>query len=416
MDTGYGEILRKELILALGCTEPIAIAYASALARDQLDAFPKRIDIAVSGNIIKNVKGVIVPNTNGMRGIEVAAVAGALSEKPDSRLEVLEYISDENISRLESVIDNTDIRITQAKGKSNLYIEITEYSERNIAKVIIEDKHTHVTHISLNGKILHNGVIEYEDQMIDYSFMSYQGIFDYAFYGDYEVVRDVIDRQIASNYEIAKIGLNENFGMNIGKTVLKGASNSKDKAIAYATAGSDARMSGSISPVVINSGSGNQGMTVSLPVYIYSMNECIEEEKMYRALVFANLISIYIKSKIGSLSAFCGAVSAATAVSGAITYLKGGNENAVSNSIKNALSNLPGVICDGAKPSCAYKIYSSLDSAFMASDLALAEQVAEDGCGIIFSDIEKTIAAVGEIGRNGMKITDEVIMDIMTSW
>jgi L-cysteine desulfidase len=221
--------------------------------------------------------------------------------------------------------------------------------------------------------------------------------------------------QIENNYKIAQIGLENNYGMNIGKTVIKDAKSSKDKAIAYAAAGSDARMSGSTSPVVINSGSGNQGMTISLPIYVYCTSEGIEKEKMYRALVFANLVAIYIKSKIGSLSAFCGAVSAATAVSGAITYLKGGNKEQIENSIKNSFSNLSGVICDGAKPSCAYKIYSSLDSAFLASELALNSIVAEGGCGIIFDDIEETISAVGSVAKDGMKNTDEVILKIMIS-
>lgn len=417
MQTKYSEILKKELILALGCTEPIAIAYAAALAKKQLKDYPTKIDIIVSGNIIKNVKGVIVPNTKGMRGIEVAAIAGTLSDMPESGLEVLEYLSDENINKIKPLTTMTDINIIQAKGKSNLYIDITEYSGNEKARVVIEDKHTNVIHLSKNDIVVHDSKVTGTNGTgIDYSFMTYEGITDFSFSGDIESVKKTIDMQIQSNYKIAKIGLETDYGMNIGKTLIKEAKNSKEKAIAYAAAGSDARMSGSTSPVVINSGSGNQGMTISLPIYIYCINEGIDEEKMYRSLVFANLISIYIKSKIGSLSAFCGAVSAATAVSGAISYLRDGNLFAIENSIKNAFSNLPGVICDGAKPSCAYKIYSSLDSAFLASDLAMNNLVAEDGCGIIFKDIDKTISAVGEIASKGMRNTDEVIMDIMTSW
>lgn len=417
MENMYGDILKKELILALGCTEPIAIAYAAALTKDQLGVFPTRIEIRVSGNIIKNVKGVVVPNTNGLRGIKAAAIAGALSSKPESKLEVLEYVSASDIKRISDLIEKTAIEIIQEKDKNNLYLNITAYSEKDESQVIIEEKHTNVVLLTKNGKKIGDNTSSVrENGKVDYSFMNYEGIYNYAFNGNIEPVIKTINRQIESNHEIAKIGLNENFGMNIGKTVMQGAKDSRGKAIAYAAAGSDARMSGSSSPVVINSGSGNQGMTISLPIYIYCKDREIEEDKMYRALVFANLISIYIKSKIGSLSAFCGAVSAATAVSGAITYLNDGKKEMIENSIKNALSNLPGVICDGAKPSCAYKIYSSLDSAFMASELSIKGLVAEDGCGIIFKDIDKTISAVGEIAKVGMRNTDEVILDIMTSW
>ncbi|MBF4693129.1 L-cysteine desulfidase family protein [Fusibacter ferrireducens] len=416
MENEYGEILKKELILALGCTEPISIAYAAALAKSQLGSMPKKIEVSVSGNIIKNVKGVIVPNTSGMRGIEVAVVAGLLSSKPESKLEVLEHVSEENISKIKDLLKTIEIRVIQVKNKSNLYVEITEYSENEKVCVVIENKHTNVTSIKKNDLTLHDLEVEVLNKGTDYTFMSYSGITEFAFSGDYLMYKDILDQQIEKNYGIAQIGLSEDFGMNIGKTLIKTARSAKEKSVAYAAAGSDARMSGSSLPVVINSGSGNQGMTVSLPIYVYCISEAIETEKMYRALIFANLIAIYIKSKIGSLSAFCGAVSAATAVSGAITYLRGGTFEAIENSIKNAFSNLPGVICDGAKPSCAYKIYSSLDSAFLASDLALKGIVAENGCGIIFESVDKTISAVGEIGNKGMKSTDEVILDIMTSW
>lgn len=417
MQNEYGEILKKELILALGCTEPIALAYASALAKSKLGKMPNRIEIAISGNIIKNVKGVIVPNTGGKRGIEVAVVAGLFSSKPESQLNVLEYVSSEDIAKIELTIQSTEIFIVKVKNESNLYIEITEYSGDDKVRVVIEDKHTNVTMIQKNDVLLLESQEMGEEESYDvYGFMSYRGIAEFAFGCEEQLYRELLDLQISKNYGIAKIGLSESFGMNIGKTVIQTARTSREKAIAYAAAGSDARMSGSSHPVVINSGSGNQGMTVSLPIYIYCLSEDIPDERMYRALLFANLIAIYIKSKIGSLSAFCGAVSAASAVSGAITYLRGGSEAEIENSIKNAFSNLPGVICDGAKPSCAYKIYSSLDSAFLASDLALNGTVAEGGCGIIFESVDKTISAIGEIGKVGMKQTDEVILDIMTSW
>lgn len=416
MKNEYSDILRKELILALGCTEPIAVAYASALCKELIGGFPERIDITVSGNIVKNVKGVIVPNTGGKRGLEVAAIAGALSKKPKSKLEVLEYLEKDDIKCIDDYLSSTEITIQKTIGKNNLYIEVSEFSGNNTATVIIEDKHTHVTKMSLNGSLLHDDEVEKEEDIIDLSFMDFKSICHSAFHETYDEIKELLDMQVENNFAIAEIGLQNDFGMCIGKTIHQKAQSSKDKAISYAAAGSDARMSGSTSPVVINSGSGNQGMTISIPIYVYGIHERIKEEKIDRALIFSNLIAIYIKSKIGSLSAFCGAVSAATAVAGAITYLRGGDTKMISDTIKNAVSNLPGVICDGAKPSCAYKIYSSLDSAFLASDLAMMNQVVEDGCGIIFEDIDKTLAAVGTIAKLGMKTTDEVIIDIMTSW
>lgn len=412
----YGLVIKKELLLALGCTEPISIAYASALVREQLGYMPTKIEINVSGNIIKNVKGVIVPNTNGLRGIEVSLISGMLSSKPSSKLEVLEYLEEEDIKRIPKLIDETEIKITQKKNKDNLYIEVLGHYKGETARVIIEEKHTNVTLIAKNDLVIMGTEIKDDINSPNiYEMMSYEGICKYSFEHPIHDLISMLDLQIESNYKVAKIGITNDYGMNIGKTLIKTCSGGRNKAIAYAAAGSDARMGGSVSPVVINSGSGNQGMTISVPIYIFCQEEGIEKEKMYRALVFANLISIYIKSKIGSLSAFCGAVSAATAVGGAITYLMNGNEEEIENSIKNSLSNLPGIICDGAKPSCAYKIYSSLNSAFFASELALLGEVAKDGCGIIFDDIEKTIASVCKVGKYGMKGTDEVILDIMIS-
>lgn len=410
----YGKILKNELVLALGCTEPIAIAYAAALVKKQLGQSPRKLEISVSGNIIKNVKDVIVPNTNGLKGIEVAMIAGMLSDRPDSELEVLEYVNQKDIPLIPKMVEDTPIKIVQKKNKDNLYIDITGYFKDEKARVVIEEKHTNVTLISKNDEvIMEEEAASSHKVVINYASMCYKGLSEYAFEDDIENVISTLDMQIKKNHAIAEIGLKMDCGMNIGKNVIKSSKISKDKAVAYAAAGSDARMSGSTSPVVINSGSGNQGMTISLPIYIYCINEYIEKKNMYRALVFANLVAIYIKSKIGSLSAFCGAVSAATAVSGAITYLRGGNASQIEDSIKNSLSNLSGVICDGAKPSCAYKIYSSLDSAFFAAELALNGIVAEGG--IISNDIEKTIASVGKIAKDGMKTTDEVILDIMVA-
>ncbi|MFA5527765.1 MAG: L-serine ammonia-lyase, iron-sulfur-dependent, subunit alpha, partial [Peptostreptococcales bacterium] len=392
--------------------EPIAIAYASALLKKHLGEMPLKYDVEVSGNIIKNVKGVIVPNTNGLRGIEVAVIAGSLSSEPESKLEVLNYISREDMERIPELLKNTPIKIEQRKDKDNLYISVEGAYEQKRVKVTLEHKHTNITLIEKNGEIVFSSEEAYEElNNADYEKMSFNGLYDYADQGHIDSVKKHIKMQVNYNYEIACIGLENNYGMNIGKTLMNRATTIYEKACAYAAAGSDARMSGSTSPVVINSGSGNQGMTVAVPVYIYAKEMKCNKETMYRALILSNLVAIYIKSKIGTLSAFCGAVSAATGAGAAITYILTRDKKMVENTIKNALSNLTGVICDGAKPSCAYKVESSLHSAFLASELAIAGNVAE--AGIIFDDIEKTIDAVGKLGKEGMKCTDEVILNIM---
>lgn len=414
----YTSILESELIPAYGCTEPAAIAYAASTVRKHLGDIADSFDVYVSGNVIKNVQGVIVPNTNERKGIKTSVIAGSLALRPEDKLEVLHSLTPEDINSIDDLLKTVEIKIDHARGKAGLYIEIIGRKGEDKVRVIIDKKHTNLTLIEKNRKVIFEKEyieIGENNTRLDYSVMSFNDIYDYIKNVDIRDVKQMLDAQITNNLDIAKIGLKGDYGLNIGKALLMKSETAEDKASAYAAAGSDTRMGGSDAPVVINSGSGNQGITVSLPVYVYGKETGTDMEKIYRALLLSNLISIYIKSKIGVLSAFCGAVSAATAAGAGITYLKDGSERQIQDTINNSLANLSGVICDGAKASCAYKIASSVDSAILASELAMKGLVVEDGTGVIFNDVDKTIEAIGKIGKIGMEKTDEVILDIMTS-
>ena len=413
----YKSILETELIPAYGCTEPASIAYAAAIVRNHLDGIADRFDIFVSGNVIKNVQGVIVPNTNGKRGIKTSVIAGSLVKDPDAKLEVLHSLTSADIGCIDDLLKTIDINVSNVRSKAGLYIEIIGYKNSDKVRVIIDKKHTNVTLIEKNDVVLFNNDridIGKDNKKLNYSEMNFDGIYEFVLNVDIADIAHIIDAQIKYNWEIANIGLNGNYGLNIGRTLLSRSESAEDKAKAYAAAGSDTRMGGSDAPVVINSGSGNQGITVTLPVYVYGKEYGLDMEAIYRALVLSNLISIYIKSKIGVLSAFCGAVSAATGAGAGITYLKKGTKRQIQDTIKNSLANLSGVICDGAKASCAYKIASSVDSAMLASELAMKGLVVQGGTGVIFDNVDETIEAIGKIGKIGMKETDEVILDIMT--
>lgn len=414
----YTSILKAELIPAYGCTEPAAIAYAASTVRKHLGDIADSFDVYVSGNVIKNVQGVIVPNTNERKGIRTSVIAGSMARNPDDELEVLHSLKPEDISRIDDLLESIEIKVNHVRDKVGLYIEIIGRKDENTVRVIIDKKHTNLTLIQKDDAVIYKKDhvdLDSNSENLDYSVMNFSSIYDYIQNVSIQDIKRMIDAQITNNLGIAKIGLKGNYGLNIGKSLLMKSETAEDKASAYAAAGSDTRMGGSDAPVIINSGSGNQGITVSLPVYVYGKEMKAETNKIYRALLLSNLISIYIKSKIGVLSAFCGAVSAATAAGAGITYLKNGTKRQIQDTINNSLANLSGVICDGAKASCAYKIASSVDSAILASELAMRGQVVEDGSGVIFSNVDKTIEAIGKIGKIGMKKTDEVILDIMTS-
>ncbi|MDO4273125.1 MAG: L-serine ammonia-lyase, iron-sulfur-dependent, subunit alpha [Eubacteriales bacterium] len=412
----YLNILKHELVPALGCTEPIAIAYASAKATKVLGEFPDTIEMSCSGNIIKNVKGVTVPNSGGLKGIDVAAVLGAVGGNADKALEVLESITPEHIERTKELVDKGMCSCSLVEGVANLYIVAKVIKGSHYAEVTIVNQHTNITKMVKDGEVLLDQPVEAEseDAGVDKSQLTVRDILDFADHVKMEDIEEVIGRQVQMNTAISQEGLDNNYGAQIGKTLMhvwgKGITT---RACARAAAGSDARMGGCSMPVVINSGSGNQGMTVSLPVIAYAEEWEVSREKMFRSLVVSNLIAIHQKYYIGSLSAYCGAVSAACGAGAGITYMYGGNYQQVSLTIINTLGNVGGIVCDGAKPSCAAKIASSVDAALMAFHLSIQNKSFLPGEGIIKGDVEETIKSMGYIGRVGMRATDTEILNVM---
>lgn len=411
----YLNILKHELVPALGCTEPIAIAYAAAKARQVLGEFPEQVEMHLSGNIIKNVKGVTVPNSGGLKGIDVAAVLGIVGGNADRALEVLSEVSPEDISRTRELISQKICSCSLVENVDNLFITAIVTSGKHSASVTIEHQHTNITKITKDGEIiLDNPYRSTEAAAIDKSLLTVKDILDFADQVRMEDIQPVIDRQIKLNSAIAQEGLDNNYGAQIGKTLIHVWGKSvTTRACARAAAGSDARMGGCSMPVVINSGSGNQGMTVSLPVIVFADEWEVSHEKLCRSLVVSNLIAIHQKYYIGSLSAYCGAVSAACGAGAGITYMYGGTYQQVSLTIINTLGNIGGIVCDGAKPSCAAKIATSVDAALMAFQLSIQNKSFLPGEGIIKDDIEETIKSMGYIGRVGMRATDTEILNVM---
>lgn len=415
MNSNYLEILHSELIPALGCTEPIAVAFAAAKARSVLGTFPDKLELHCSGNVIKNVKGVTVPNSGGLIGLDVAAVLGTVCGCADRELQVLEDATEEDIARTQELIRNNYVICILEEGVENLYIRAVVSSGEHTAEVIIEKKHNLITHICKDGVTLyhHNPEIHTE-KYVDKSTLSIRGILEFAESVSLESVQELLDRQIEMNSRIADEGLRRGYGAQIGQTLLDTeGENVIIRARARAAAGSDARMSGCSLPVVINSGSGNQGMTLSLPVIEYAKELHVDREKLYRALVVSNLTAIHIKRYIGSLSAFCGAVSAACAAGAAITYLHGGSYDQICTTIVNTLGNTSGIICDGAKPSCAAKIACAVEGAILAHNMSMMGRSFQPGEGLIREDIEDTIKSIGYVARVGMKNTDVEVLNVM---
>lgn len=412
----YVEILNEELIMALGCTEPIALAYASAVARKILGVFPEKVTAICSGNIIKNVMGVTVPNSGNQKGIEIAVALGVIGGNPDKKLEVLTEISEEQIEKSRKLAKAGFCSVELAEGIANLYICIIAVSKDDVVKVEILDKHTNIVNIEKNGeKLLYKKCFLNRGKIVNKrSFMSVEGIMEFTEGVKIEDLADLLDTQIKCNTLIAEEGLKNIYGTNIGKRLLDVyGDNVAIRARAMAAAGSDARMGGSDLAVVINSGSGNQGITVSMPVIEYAKELKCEKDKLYRALILSNLISIYIKGHIGCLSAFCGAVSAGAGSSAGITYLMGGTGEQIENAVSNTLAIASGMICDGAKPSCAAKISVSVDAAILGSKMALNDNNFNNSEGIVTGNIEDTINNVGRLGKKGMKETDIEILNMM---
>ena len=409
----YEALLRKELVPALGCTEPGAVGYAAAKAADVLGTFPEHIEMYCSANIIKNVKSVNVPNSNGMKGIKAAAVLGMLSGDPEDGLEIFKNATSEEIQRTKELIAAGFCKVHLQEGEGNLYINAEAFAGDEKASVIIKDTHTNIIYISKNDKVLfENKTSEKKEDAHDFTTVA--GIIEYADNEDPQSLKDIIDMQINVNTAIAEEGLSSDYGANVGKTLIESYGDDiKVRARAKAAAGSDARMGGSSLPVVINSGSGNQGITLTVPVVEYARELGVSDEVMYRSMAVSNLISIHIKKNIGKLSAFCGAVSAACGCGAAISYMQGGSYDEICNTITTTLDNVGGIICDGAKASCAAKIASSVDAAIMAYEMAKRGQGFRPGDGIVSSDIEETIRNFGIVGREGMKETDVTIMNLM---
>ncbi|WP_443935925.1 L-cysteine desulfidase family protein [Phascolarctobacterium faecium] len=414
----YINVLKEELIPAMGCTEPIAIAYAGAIAREHLGCLPERVEIEVSGNIIKNVKSVIVPNTGGLRGIEVAAAAGIVAGDSAKELKVISEVSTEAVSAIHKFLESTPITVNFSDSKKIFDIMITVYGNGHSAYVRICEFHTNIVEIREDDKYVLQKDIAVEDSLgfTDRKFMNVQEIIEFADTAIIEDVKDILDLQVECNVNISEEGLAGDYGANIGKVLLKtyGTDDVKIRAKAKAAAGSDARMNGCEMPVVINSGSGNQGITASIPVIEYAKELGVSDEKRYRALLVSNLITIHLKSGIGRLSAYCGAVSAGCASGAGIAYLYGGGVDEVSHTIVNSLAITSGIICDGAKASCAAKIATAIDAGILGYHMYKEGQQFYGGDGIVSKGVENTIKNVGQLAKEGMATADQEILKIMT--
>lgn len=413
----YIEVLNKELVPAMGCTEPIALAYCASKARSILGKLPSKIIVEVSGNIVKNAKSVIVPNTDGMKGIEAATAIGVIAGKEELILEVISGVTQNQKDELKEYIKNTPIEVKVADTTLSLDINVYLYEGDDSVKVRIANQHTNIVLIEKNGEVLFEKEIETNNTVdnINYDLLSVRGIYDFALMVDINDVKEILSRQIKFNTAISQEGLKNKYGANIGSVLLNTYGDDvKNRAKAKAAAGSDARMNGCELPVVINSGSGNQGMTVSLPIVEYAAELNSSEEQLYRALVISNLVAVHQKKKIGYLSAYCGAISAGAAAGAGIAYLRGGSFEDIANTMVNALAIASGVVCDGAKSSCAAKIAFAVEAGIFGNDMQEKGQSFAAGDGLVAGDIEDTIKNIGILGREGMRETDKEILSIMT--
>ena len=411
------EILKRELVSAMGCTEPVALAYCAAVARATLGTLPDRIRVEASGNIIKNVKSVVVPNTGGQRGIAAAACIGVLGGDEHAGLEVIARASEESRERLGPYMAKTPVEVRPLVSDHLLDMIVTVFSGDSCARVRITDEHTNIVLVERDGRILRENALRQEegtDDRPDYDLLTVERIWDFACTCELSDVREILDRQIEQNTAIAEEGLRKDYGANIGKVLLKIGNDARTRAKAYAAAGSDARMNGSELPVVICSGSGNQGLTASLPVIIYAGEYHADREKLYRALLISNLVTIHAKSGIGRLSAYCGAVSAGAGAGAGIAYLQDGNERDIAHTIVNALAITSGIVCDGAKSSCAAKIATAVETGIFGYDMYRNGQQFYAGDGLVVKGVENSIANFGRLARIGMRETDEEIIHMMT--
>lgn len=412
----YIKILKEELLTAMGCTEPIAVAYAAALARSALGSLPERVEIAVSGNILKNVKSVIVPNTCGLKGVKAATAAGIIAGKPENKLQVLAELTDEDIKAVSQYLKKAEFTVKQAQNGCVFDIAVKVFAGNDSAFVRIEGHHTNVVTVERNGEKLVDGKVlkDVESNLTDRSVLNVKDIIDFADCVEIADIEEIISRQIELNSAIAEEGLKNDYGARVGKILLKAFGESvHNRAKATAAAGSDARMNGCNLPVVIVSGSGNQGMTASLPVAVYAKHMNVTREKMLRAVALSNLITVHLKTGIGRLSAYCGAVSAGAGAGAGIAYLYGGKYNEIAHTVVNALAIDSGLICDGAKSSCAAKIAAAVDAGLTGMEMERNGSRFCGGDGILEQCVERTIENVCDLARVGMRETDEEIIKIM---
>lgn len=410
----YVNILRQELIPAFGCTEPIAVAFAAAKAREVLGQMPEHIVVQCSGNIIKNIKGVVIPASGGLRGIAISALLGAVGGDSGLGLECLTTITDEQRTEAHRLESAGVCEVELLEGVSNLDIIMKVTAGNTSALVEVRNAHTNILRIEKNGKMVFKSDESAIGAETDLSVLSIEDILTFSETVPVERVRPLMEQQLHFNLEIAEEGLKGSWGANVGKTLLGHLGDSWPiRAAAYAAAGSDARMAGCEMPVVINSGSGNQGMTASLPVYIYAQQFNIDHERLVRALTLSNLVALYQKRQLGKLSAYCGAVSAATGSSAAIAWLSGGDKACIERAITNTIANVSGIVCDGAKSSCAAKIASSVFSACMGYFMACDGNVFQPGEGLVGNTLDETVNAYTYMGRVGMASTDTAILNMM---
>ena len=412
----YCDILKEELRLAMGCTEPIAIAYSASIARSYLSDAPTQIRIGLSGNIIKNTKSVVVPATGGMHGIPAAVAAGTIANKPELVLEVLSSLTEEDVPKMKALIANCPIEVRELDTTHIFEILIQMENAAEKVTVRLLDRHTNLVYVEKNGEVLVRNEAEEEDGGIktDRTLLTVENIVKFADEVNLDDIRELLERQISCNMAIAEEGMKNNYGACIGKVIYKNGNCSlSDKARAFAAAGSDARMNGCELPVCIISGSGNQGMTASIPIVIYARELGKSEEEMLRALVLSDLITTHLKTGIGCLSAYCGAISAGCGAGAGIAYLQGGRFKEVAHTIVNSLAILSGTICDGAKSSCAAKIAMAVESGILGYEMYCNGQQFYGGDGIITKGVENTIANVGQLAREGMAGTDKEIIKIM---
>ena len=412
----YVALLRRELIPALGCTEPIAIAYAAARARRLLGCMPTSMTVHCSGNIIKNVKSVIVPTTNGLRGIDTSSILGALAGDPELGMEVLRNIKPEQVEHVRQLRDTGMCKILPLKSTANLHILLEVSGNGHSALVEIRDAHTNIIREERDGMVvtgMASGCASPTGSEQGYCDLSIENIYWFAKTVNLSEIEPILEKQLDYNMAIAQEGLRGEWGAQVGKTLLASGDSLANRAAAYAAAGSDARMGGCVLPVIINSGSGNQGMTVSLPVIVFAQEKGLSREEILRALALSNLVALFQKSFIGKLSAYCGAVCAACGSAAGIAYLCGDSLEVIEDTVVNTIANVSGMVCDGAKSSCAAKIATAVQAGFLGHEMAIRGHAFRNGEGLVKSDADKTVEVFGRMAREGMRTTDEEILRLM---